>query len=189
MSRRPLKHDRDLGLTLYGPTPATPKYRLSYTDPFTGERRQPREVLRAARVQGLAPTSVQDLGALMRNLVTLGWELRWIPSGHNPMQGVKYVAREGLRPVAVALGAPTVRALVTGRRRHSPLASWSGSRRTASAGRGRRCWRSTTVEKTGSCADLPIGPRLEWSSRPKRLGWSTPYRQRCGGQADRNRER
>lgn len=49
-----------------------------------------REVLRSARVQGLAPSSVQDLGALMRNLVTLGWEKRWIPPGHNPMQGVKY---------------------------------------------------------------------------------------------------
>ena len=51
-----------------------------------------REVLRAARAQGLAPSSVQDLGGLMRNLVTLGWELRWIPPGHNPMQGVKYTA-------------------------------------------------------------------------------------------------
>lgn len=51
-----------------------------------------REVLRSARVQGLAPSTVQDLGALMRNLVTLGWELRWIPPGHNPMRGVKYTA-------------------------------------------------------------------------------------------------
>lgn len=189
--RRPLKHDGELGCTLYGPTAATPKFRLVYTDPFTGERRQPRrtdrveaealweetltylrtarqaapvpggraqgaprprrpgtaptvddlfdarlvrweddgctrryidtrqgrydyrirpvigalavrdwaaspegcrEVLRAARVQGLSPRSVQDLGALMRGFVTLGWELHWIPPGHNPMQGVKYVA-------------------------------------------------------------------------------------------------
>jgi len=51
-----------------------------------------REVLRSARIQGLAPSSVQDLGALMRSLVTLGWELRWIPPGHNPMRGVKYKA-------------------------------------------------------------------------------------------------
>lgn len=189
--RRPMKHDGELGLTLYGPTPANPKFRLDYTDPFTGERRQPRridkaeaealfeetlvylqtarravgvgggaangaprpknsgsaptvddlfdarmqrwqddgcsvryiatrqgrydyrirpvfgsltvrewaqssegcrEVLRAARVQGLAPKSVQDLGALMRGLVSLGWEKRWIPPAHNPMLGVKYTA-------------------------------------------------------------------------------------------------
>jgi integrase len=49
-----------------------------------------REVLRSARVQGLARSSVQDLGALMRSLVTLAWDLRWIPPGHNPMRGVKY---------------------------------------------------------------------------------------------------
>lgn len=189
--RRPLKHDGEVGLTLYGPTPSTAKFRLDYTDPFTGERRQPRrtdkaeaaalfeetllylrtarlaapvdggrpqpsapakrrgatptvddlfdarlqrweddgcstryidtrqgrydyrirpvlgsltvrdwaqssegcrEVLRSARVQGLAPSSVQDLGALMRGLVSLGWETRWIPPGHNPMLGVKYTA-------------------------------------------------------------------------------------------------
>ena len=28
----------------------------------------------------------------MRSLVTIGWELRWIPLGHNPMLGVKYTA-------------------------------------------------------------------------------------------------
>lgn len=179
----PVKYDAELGLTLYAPTPSNPRYRLDYTDPFTGERKQPRrtieaeafalwdetieylstarraallpvvsgqrgaptvddlfdarvgrwnddgcsqryidtrigrydhrlrpvfgnwsvrdwaatsdgcrEVLRAARVQGLAPASVQDLGALMRTLVTLGWELHWIPPGHNPMRGVKYTA-------------------------------------------------------------------------------------------------
>lgn len=49
-----------------------------------------REVLRAARVQGLSKSSIQDLGALMRSLVTLGWEKRWISPGHNPMQGVRY---------------------------------------------------------------------------------------------------
>jgi integrase len=49
-----------------------------------------REVLRSARVQGLAPSTVQDLGALMRTMVSLAWELRWIPPGHNPMLGVKY---------------------------------------------------------------------------------------------------
>lgn len=177
----PVKYDAELGLTLYAPTPANPKYRLDYTDPFTKERTQPkrsveaeayalwdeaveylrvarlaaplprsrgrsgaptvddlfdkrmerwvddecspkyiatrlgrydhrlrpvfgdwtvrdwaattdgcREVLRSARVQGLAPSSVQDLGALMRTMVSLAWELRWVPEGHNPMRGVKY---------------------------------------------------------------------------------------------------
>jgi len=40
--RRPLKRDQELGLSLYGPTPANPKFRLDYREPFTGERRQPR---------------------------------------------------------------------------------------------------------------------------------------------------
>jgi len=178
-----VKFDAELGLTLYGPTPTNPRYRLDYIDTFTKERKQPRrtvetdayalwdetlaylrsarlavplapgagrrgaptcddlfdarmerwiddectkgyintrrgrydyrlrpvfgdwtvrdwaassdgcrEVLRAARVQGLSASSVQDLGALMRSLVTLGWEMRWIAPGHNPMQGVKYTA-------------------------------------------------------------------------------------------------
>lgn len=180
-----VKVDNELGVKLYAPTPGTPKYRLEYTDPFTGARCQPkrtdrsdalalwddtiqylatarmaaplssspsrpnkrsavptvndlfdarverwsddgctdnyiatrsgrydyrirpvfgdlavrdwassnascREILRAARVQGLADSSVQDLGALMRNLVTIGHELRWISPGLNPMQGVRY---------------------------------------------------------------------------------------------------
>ena len=51
-----------------------------------------REVIRIARVHGLAPSSIQDLGVLMRNLVTLGRELRWIQPGYDPMQGVKYTA-------------------------------------------------------------------------------------------------
>ncbi len=51
-----------------------------------------REVLRVARIQGLAPTTVQDLGALMTRLVTHGHELRWIPAGWDPMRGVRYTA-------------------------------------------------------------------------------------------------
>lgn len=181
--RRPLKYDGEVGLTLYGPTPSNPKYRLDYVDPLSGDRKQPRRtaeadalalydetleylriarravrvpttigrsgaptvddlfdqrvrrwqddgcstryidtrlgrydfrmrpvfgewtvrewsttsegcrsVLSSARAQGLAPASVQDLGALMRSLVTLGWELRWISPGDNPMRGVKYTA-------------------------------------------------------------------------------------------------
>ena len=180
---RSIKHDAELGLSLYAPTATTHRYRLDYTDPFTAKRCQPRrvdqgdafalwdetleylqtarhamplsskdrksnvptvndlfqkrverwldescsehyinnrtgqyyyrlapvfgdmtvrewaasgegcrEVLRSARVQGLAPTTVEGLGTLMRSLVTIGWELRWIPLGHNPMLGVKYTA-------------------------------------------------------------------------------------------------
>ncbi|MDA8310501.1 MAG: hypothetical protein M0Z46_07790 [Actinomycetota bacterium] len=40
--RRPVKVDKEVGRTLYGPTPAKPKYRLDYTDPFTKDRCQPR---------------------------------------------------------------------------------------------------------------------------------------------------
>lgn len=182
-----VKVDNEVGAKLYAPTPGTPKFRLEYTDPFTGARCQPkrtqrsdalalwddtieylstarlaapmlqaptpakrsgtptvndlfnarvhrwsddgasdgyvatrsgrydfrmrpvfgdiavrdwaassdgcREVLRSARVQGLAPSSVQDLGAIMRTMVTLGHELRWISPGLNPMQGVRYTKR------------------------------------------------------------------------------------------------
>lgn len=179
-----VKYDADLGVCLYGPTPANPTYRLDFVDPITrrrcqrsrklqadafdlwdqtveylrvarlaapvppvtGPRGEPtvddlferlvsrwsdngcslryiqtrvgrydyrlrpvfgnqtvrdwasssegcREVLRTARVQGLAPASVQDLGSLMRGLVTLARELRWIPRSHDPMLGVSYARR------------------------------------------------------------------------------------------------
>lgn len=51
-----------------------------------------REVLRVARVHGLRPSTIQDLGALMRRLVTHGHELRWIPAGRDPMRGIRYTA-------------------------------------------------------------------------------------------------
>lgn len=44
---KPIKLDEDLGMRLYGPTPSNPKFRLDYTDPFTGERKQPRRTARA----------------------------------------------------------------------------------------------------------------------------------------------
>lgn len=49
-----------------------------------------RDVLSSARAQGLSPATVENYGTLMRGLVTLGWELRWISPGHNPMSGVPY---------------------------------------------------------------------------------------------------
>lgn len=190
---KPLKFDSDLGLSLYGPTPGSLKYRLDYTDPFTGQRHQPRrtskndaqllwdetvEYLQTAKdatrvasaeaaglvvvdrsggpvvddlfaklearwwrlhrsqryiqnrsnlyanrirptigalrvrewgatteqseviignalTDGLAPASVQDVGALLRGLVSQGWRERWLPRSANPMDDVPYVAPPG----------------------------------------------------------------------------------------------
>ncbi|MDZ7732832.1 MAG: tyrosine-type recombinase/integrase [Acidimicrobiia bacterium] len=43
--------------------------------------------------RGLAPASIQDLGALMRTLATRGRGLGWMTSGEDPMRGVGYTAR------------------------------------------------------------------------------------------------
>jgi integrase len=51
-----------------------------------------REVLRRARVDGLARSSVQDLGAVMSRLRTLAWEKRWLARDADPMLGVRYSA-------------------------------------------------------------------------------------------------
>lgn len=184
------KFDADLGLKLFRPTTGTPKWRLDYVDPLTGERCQPRrtskadalqlwddtvEYLRAAkhatrvasaqsvglvivnrsggpvvddlfakvvarwkrlhateryvqtrvgmyryRIQsvvggltvrewgsttehnekvidraltdGLAPSSLQNVGSLLRMLVSQAWRERWLPRTVNPMEDVPYVS-------------------------------------------------------------------------------------------------
>ncbi len=190
---KPVKVDDDLGIRLYGPTPSNHKFRVDYTDPFTGQRYQPRrtaeadafalwdetvEYLSAARhatqlgatpadgaatvdrsggpvvddlfaklearwrrlhrseryiqnrsnlyanrirpvighlgvrawgsstehceivignalTDGLAPASVQNVGSLMRGLVSQAWRERWLPRSTDPMEDVPYVAAPG----------------------------------------------------------------------------------------------
>lgn len=189
---KPVKVDEDLGIKLYGPTPSNHKFRLDYTDPFTGQRYQPRRTDKAeafalwdetveyltaakyaARVEfalpdaaqvdrsggpivddlfaklharwrrlhrseryiqnrtnlyanrirpvigdigvrawgasteqcetiigngltdGLAPASIQNVGSLMRGLVSQAWRERWLPKSADPMEDVPYVAAPG----------------------------------------------------------------------------------------------
>lgn len=190
---KPIKFDSDLGLTLYAPTPGSPKYRLDYLDPFTGQRCQPRRTNRAdafvlwdevvdylttatyatrvasaeaaglvvvdrsggpvvhdvfaklqarwrrlhrseryvqnrsnlyanriapvvaslgvrewgsstehseiiignALTDGLAAASIQNIGSLLRGMVSQAWRERWLPRSLNPMEDVPYVAPPG----------------------------------------------------------------------------------------------
>lgn len=90
---KPLNFDPDLGLSLYRPTPGSPKYRLDSTDLFTGQRHQPTAsdrrwvlcgcargatteqsevIIGNALTDGLALASVQNVGALLRGLVNQG---------------------------------------------------------------------------------------------------------------------
>lgn len=48
------------------------------------------DVMSRARAAGLAPSTLQDVGAAMRALVTRAWMLRWLPRTEDPMAGVKY---------------------------------------------------------------------------------------------------
>lgn len=48
-----------------------------------------------ALTDGLAPASVQNVGSLMRGLVSQAWRERWLPKSANPMEDVPYVAPPG----------------------------------------------------------------------------------------------
>lgn len=149
---KPIKSDDDLAIKLYGPNP---NYRLDYVDPLTGQRCQPRRTdkaeafalwdetiayLDAGRQAAPAPArstsskrraaptvdDLFDLGALVRSLVTLGWEKRWISPGHNPMQGVRYTkgsSRTGPGRRVRPRGGPS-----RGRSRRTPLRRLRGPR-------------------------------------------------------------
>lgn len=48
-----------------------------------------------ALTDGLAPASIQNVGSLMRGLVSQAWRERWLPKSANPMEDVPYVAPPG----------------------------------------------------------------------------------------------
>ncbi|CAN5363317.1 hypothetical protein BH23ACT9_BH23ACT9_16510 [soil metagenome] len=67
-----------------------------------------RAVLTAARPH-VGPARRQDIGALMRHMVTRTWDLGWLPLSMNPMAGVKYRARAGVQGQDRQYVEPTVR--------------------------------------------------------------------------------
>lgn len=48
-----------------------------------------------ALTDGLAPASVQNVGSLMRGMVSQAWRERWLPKSADPMEDVPYVAAPG----------------------------------------------------------------------------------------------
>ena len=52
-------------------------------------------IIGTALTDGLAPASVQNIGSLMRSLVSQAWRERWLPKSADPMDDVPYVAAPG----------------------------------------------------------------------------------------------
>lgn len=55
------------------------------------------QVMHNGRSAGLAPASLQNIGALLRHLVTTAHDQRWALQADNPMRKVSYVARNARR--------------------------------------------------------------------------------------------
>jgi hypothetical protein len=52
------------------------------------------EILGAARAVGRRPSTVQNIGSLMRTLVSTGHRKKWMPRSMNPMADVSYAAKK-----------------------------------------------------------------------------------------------
>lgn len=66
-------------------------------DAFFADANHARQVLDAARRAGLAPATIQNIGAVLSVLVSVAHDRRWAPPSKNPLRSVCWAARNARR--------------------------------------------------------------------------------------------